>query len=480
MRVLVIGLIVCLIGCVSGYGSLEHKTIGNTGEIVILENDGNNNPVFNSKAASSYSFTNEQNVLLGSYGDIVAMGGDFFGARNADEVICASSDPSTKFYNMFTQMWDSMNSAYVNRILAEFNYEQQVLDENPNVPPHEAFDKIPTSRFFDVYDSRSEYLRLLLYNFDHFTSCAVEAYTAGHTYALNYARSGSALLSGDFSTLTPDLRASRITRAARILETAYAMNAFAEHFLTDRFAAGHVRTPRREISEICSDRGEDFKTGDLNDLGAAGLAAMWMHDEDNINGLLVANKRGDVYVTYGDYSYFDVKNAEARPIVTQAIVLSRQEILDAFRGNTTTNFAALDLIPEPTLYETRFAINNTCPLFRVEDNNNVAIRREGSVRPTQWYTEQGRTGQGCTYDRFVERSCNSLIVGVIFDRITDNINLLLSEPQPGTLTFSTIDDAWVSERPAFRVQSSSSAVRTTPYLILIVSVLLMMTNAIFA
>ena len=36
-----------------------------------------------------------------------------------------------------------------------------------------------------------------------------------------------------------------------------------------------------------------------------GLASQWMHDEDNRNGLTVTNKRGDVWVAFGDDNYFD-------------------------------------------------------------------------------------------------------------------------------------------------------------------------------
>ena len=35
-----------------------------------------------------------------------------------------------------------------------------------------------------------------------------------------------------------------------------------------------------------------------------GLASQWMHDEDNRNGLLVTNKRGDIWTAYGDDNYF--------------------------------------------------------------------------------------------------------------------------------------------------------------------------------
>lgn len=64
------------------------------------------------------------------------------------------------------------------------------------------------------------YLGLARIDWDHFGDDAHIAYNAGHATAIQKA------IDGD-------------------LEGAYAMNAFADHFLEDLFAAGHLRTPRR-------------------------------------------------------------------------------------------------------------------------------------------------------------------------------------------------------------------------------------------
>jgi hypothetical protein len=64
------------------------------------------------------------------------------------------------------------------------------------------------------------YLELSRLNFDHFGADAHTAYNAGHFCAMRAAASGD-------------------------LNLGYAMNAFADHFLGDLFAAGHMRTPRR-------------------------------------------------------------------------------------------------------------------------------------------------------------------------------------------------------------------------------------------
>lgn len=67
-----------------------------------------------------------------------------------------------------------------------------------------------------------DYLGLAEINWDHFGNDAHMSYVIGHYVALEVAKKGDLLY-------------------------AYAMNAFADHFLEDSFAAGHIRTPRRTL-----------------------------------------------------------------------------------------------------------------------------------------------------------------------------------------------------------------------------------------
>lgn len=81
-------------------------------------------------------------------------------------------------------------------------------------------------------------------------------------------------------------------QTAAMLGTAYAYNAFADHFLTDLFASGHLRTSRLELREQCTLPVVGGLTGDL--------LARFMHDEDCPYGLTVHNARGDTRTGYGD------------------------------------------------------------------------------------------------------------------------------------------------------------------------------------
>ncbi|ADO68780.1 uncharacterized protein STAUR_0976 [Stigmatella aurantiaca DW4/3-1] len=67
------------------------------------------------------------------------------------------------------------------------------------------------------------------------------------------------------------------------LDAALVRNAFADHFLTDAFASGHLRVPR------------DLLVG----LSGA-LPTRKMHDEENVQGLWVRSASGFVWRSYGD------------------------------------------------------------------------------------------------------------------------------------------------------------------------------------
>ncbi len=69
----------------------------------------------------------------------------------------------------------------------------------------------------------------------------------------------------------------------RNLDAALVRNAFADHFLTDAFASGHLRVPRDAL------------------VGLTGaLPTRKMHDEENVYGLWVQSASGFVWRAYGD------------------------------------------------------------------------------------------------------------------------------------------------------------------------------------
>ncbi len=154
---------------------------------------------------------------------------------------------------------------------------------------------------------------------------AITAYEAGHILAQQLA--ATAGKSGDPSGK---------------LQFAYAVNAFADHFLTDLFSAGHMRTPRRGMYEYSG----------LLSAAASGVCAKAMHDEDSKFGLWVTNARGtsgDTWVAFGDGRYRDWCNAANRAILKAAVQQSMDDVWAAFSGRPVAagpDSAVRDYLPE--------------------------------------------------------------------------------------------------------------------------------------
>ncbi len=117
------------------------------------------------------------------------------------------------------------------------------------------------------------------------------------------------------------------------LTRAYLLCAFGGHFLTDRFAAGHMRTPRRQLHQI-----QPPLFGDL---------LSWrMHDEDNYNGVAVECS-GQQWVAYGDGESL---STNANPNIKKAIACLQSavdQIYDVYTGKCDAGLPprALDLVP---------------------------------------------------------------------------------------------------------------------------------------
>ncbi len=112
--------------------------------------------------------------------------------------------------------------------------------------------------FIAATDGR--YILLASENFDHFQPAATNVYQLGHRLAMARAQAAAAQAS-------PALRLAG-------LQEAYAMDAYACHFISDTFAAGHTRTDRVDLSN------QGIVYGDLY--------SKWQHDEDNGYGIFMS------------------------------------------------------------------------------------------------------------------------------------------------------------------------------------------------
>jgi hypothetical protein len=148
---------------------------------------------------------------------------------------------------------------------------------------------------------------------------------------------------------------------------ALARNAFAEHFLTDAFSAGHVVTPRKEILQEAHVQLADIPStpklvrsvlfttwGELEEVRAQARSLAW-HDLDNANGVEVQNSKAHpkTWIACGDgcsgppaHSHW----AATRDAVVEA---TTESIKDLWRAGLTgvrppDYKAVTDLVPHPT------------------------------------------------------------------------------------------------------------------------------------
>lgn len=348
----------------------EHTAIGDN---VLLRFAANQPPV-----VAHQSPLPLPNGLSLTYGQVVALGGDFYGVP--ERPIADGATPSERI-ERFLQAFDSLarlpaSRAEAQDILAVMQEEISAANRaiKDGRQPHEAYDALGDSlsaRWNRITGGGSvasdllplgRYLKLAASNWDHFGRSALLAYQAGHGAALQQA-----------------LRA-RDSGDERDLQLAYAMNAFADHFLTDLFSAGHLRVPRKALADTVTP----------SDIGS--LVSRFMHDEDSKYGLRVRNAEGEQWRAYGDKRYFDSVDVANRRQVGRAVQRSADEVFQAFdKGQATSpeQYAALRLTPDLQAAEQDLVAGNFAPLYRQQGSTvlrrkNVADLNDGQYTGDWW------------------------------------------------------------------------------------------------
>ncbi|VVC76510.1 hypothetical protein AQUSIP_18230 [Aquicella siphonis] len=336
----------------TSFASGEHVTLGDRINLYFSDDDPG-------KIASPLHLPNG---LALTYGEILSLG-DFY--EIPDQPISQGQSEAEQralflaSFSSFSYNPSSLNETLA--ILAVIHDEIKTVDDGMKngEKPEDIFKKIghENDRRFNCITGGGcspstwwlepgRYLNLANVDYDHFGDAAVSTYKIGHQIALEQAV--TAHQTGDPAKL----------------EIAYAMNAFASHFLSDRFAAGHIRTPRLELSE-------QVTTGTIGS-----LLSNYMHGEENAYGLHVHNGRGDRWIAYGDKSYFSPQSAEHRRIIHETLQASADEVFSAYQtGSIPTDSRVDDLIPLPD--ETANAANlDISALFYWDPYTKSLMRRE--------------------------------------------------------------------------------------------------------
>ncbi|KAI9715405.1 MAG: hypothetical protein M1828_000865 [Chrysothrix sp. TS-e1954] len=318
-------------GLTTAYEFAEHAWLGHSLDLKWY--DGSTH------AANGTIFTLE-NGLQVPYGYIHALAGDFFGSippiTDADDF----EEQVARFTHAFATLGidvsgkeDALRSMNIkSKEVTLFNQAvHQGQDPSQGVYLHDV--KLMRDNFINALDDvfnreHKGYLKLAHYSFDHFGHDAHDAYRAGHTAALRRAASNQ-----DNETLIE----------------AYAMDAFADHYLEDSFAPGHIRTPRRVLhGKVRVDKD---------------LCSWFMHDEDNALGIHVENRDGKKWTIYGDKKLLDECSQEHRALCNVALMASTEEIHNAWTSGVVPDantFAAWKFMP---IINSAFSDQNHAPLF---------------------------------------------------------------------------------------------------------------------
>ncbi|KAJ4352481.1 uncharacterized protein N0V89_007829 [Didymosphaeria variabile] len=342
---------------VYNFNYAEHRILGDRLRLKFSDSE--------TVVAGDRKLTLENGTML-TYGQVNGLGGDFFATNNP---ICTGSnfDQQCQYfmdaYNLLgkaetgrkeASTIDSINAketqAVRDAIAGQKSTKQAYKDMSNNDKGSVSF--IPVTKTDELLTGATmerdgpSYARMALLNLDHFGDDAHTAYNAGHTCAMRTAAAGN-------------------------LEIAYAMNAFADHYLGDCFASGHIRTPRRKLhasgeaidnvckalndlyQEVCKGVNAHSKTdafltgmkapamlsylsakillhtGDIAAI-APDACSKFMHDEDNIRGLTVVNQRGDRWAAFGDTKLFEPENALNVRFMKEALQASADEVYQAY------------------------------------------------------------------------------------------------------------------------------------------------------
>jgi hypothetical protein len=289
------------------------------------------------------------------YGELVALSGDFY--ESPEHLF--DERPSRVPW-----LWEDNDLSDLRQIFRE---ELQWIEAAPGGRPS----SYPDSNLRMAWNAKA-YVELALKNTDHFGWHNISAYLRHHTEALRLAR---------------EARGQENETFRRALYT----NAFADHFLTDAFAAGHIRVPRAEIRAWAEGRGLGEKI--------AGALSKVLHDQDGHvdltslhgtgdengrpiqDGLLVQDSAGVTWNTRCDGQLFLNEGAAGSTVIERpvaAVAASVEEVLCAWkRGQLPTGiYDALRPLP----HRPYPALDREVPRIDVDRRPRAAVEQRRLVR----------------------------------------------------------------------------------------------------
>lgn len=270
---------------------------------------------------------------------IIALAGDYYGVVGGAISLPGGSqqDKTERFKKAFKTLSQADHNE-IRQIIFEINTE--CLAVKNSSMPHHCYSNQMIEKNLAIKEIKNDVGQLLIDNSDHFSINAIDAYSIGHALAIDTARQAG------------------LTKNLEGLKLAYALDAFACHFLTDLFASGHIRNQRGELETFLT---EELGFSSEKAKPLAGLLTGAQHEQDGNAGLNVCNKKEEYWIAYGDGHFFSPKNAVNREKVIEATRQSVNEIHQAYaQPENKVRSIIEDLIPKTTPF-------NLPPLYSVEN-----------------------------------------------------------------------------------------------------------------
>jgi len=321
------------------------------------------------------SFKRLEDKLTFSYGYLIALSGDYY--KSVEESALDDARLLKLYFNR--------NQKRIRKCV-----EREIRGINQENFPYDRCSQVKLAK------SKLRYATLASDNFNHFGWHNLKEYVKYHKDALWFAKLTYWKSIGDESKVKDEVNASsykkRLPLRKRLLpfllrrkkftkdylinmtkdemqRLAVYANAYADHFLTDAFSAGHIRVPRSQIDDYVRSKdslkyfkgiteGRRRKKGNA----VSGALTQYVHNVDgDVTGTKVINSNGDRFVARTDKQLFAIDNSvlmactccpESQINIVQPVNAVQRSISEVFKvieqgpdGEPDGVYEALLLVP---------------------------------------------------------------------------------------------------------------------------------------
>lgn len=302
-------------------------------------------------------------------GEIIALAGDFYGVVGTPISNGKTLDVHKKNFRAAYQKLCKANPKQVKEILDVLNEEDQVyhMAKELGYKPHIGLQWFSTQglkKYTTITKNAwwltphlalfySRCMDLMKEGFDHFGKEAELAFEAGFSVAMD--------------TVQEAAKKKGTEEGSVLLTKSVCQLFFSCHFLTDLFAAGHMRTPFKALRQYVKEQAP--KSNTIAGNFVAGLLVNAMHNEDNTKGFMVHSMQyPEGWKAYGDKCAFSERNVDNYEKAIEIVTVVLQQLYTEFRIEENEESEEEEAANTYTHYLPReMAVKNPSffPLFRV-------------------------------------------------------------------------------------------------------------------